>query len=166
MLNFNQVGSRNLDKLPTNSVDWVLAMLLNLINFGSFCWIYINWVLANLGNFDSIWVILGQFSWIRIILLSFDQLGSCNYNKLCYILVTAFSLSCMTWSILPILNHFAQYWGILLHIHQMGSSYFAQVDQFWIILLDLHKLSSCKFGQFWFNLGNFGTFLLNSDHLA
>ena len=62
MLNFDQVGSRNLDKLPTNSVDWVLAMLLNLINFGSFCWIYINLVLANLGNFDSIWVILGQFS--------------------------------------------------------------------------------------------------------
>ena len=62
MLNFDQVGSHNLDKLPTNSVNWVLAMLLNLINFGSFCWIYINRVLANLGNFDSIWVILGQFS--------------------------------------------------------------------------------------------------------
>ena len=42
MLNFDQVGSRNLDKLLTNSVDWVLAMLLNLINFGSFCLIYIN----------------------------------------------------------------------------------------------------------------------------
>ena len=62
MLNFDQVGSRNLDKLPTNSVNWVLAMLLNLINFGSFCWIYINRVLANLANFDSIWVILGYFS--------------------------------------------------------------------------------------------------------
>ena len=36
MLNFDQVGSRNLDKLPTNLVNWVLAMLLNLINFGSF----------------------------------------------------------------------------------------------------------------------------------
>ena len=42
MLNFDQVGSRNLDKLPTNLVNWVLAMLLNLINFGSFWWIYIN----------------------------------------------------------------------------------------------------------------------------
>ena len=166
MLNFDQVGSRTLDKLPTNLVNWVLAMLLNLVNFGSFCWIYINWVLANLGNFDSIWVILGQFSWIRIILLSFDQLGSCNYNKRCYILLTAFLLFCMTWSILPILNHFAQYWGILLHIHQIASSYFTQLDWFWIILVDLHKLSSCKFGQLWFNLGNFGTFLLNSDHLA
>ena len=62
MLNFDQVGSCNLDKLLTNLVDWVLAMLLNLINFGSFYWIYINRVLANLGNFDSIWVILGQFS--------------------------------------------------------------------------------------------------------
>ena len=62
MLNFDQVGSRNLDKLPTNLVNWVLAMLLNLINFGSFCWIYINSVLVNLGCFDSIWVILGQFS--------------------------------------------------------------------------------------------------------
>ena len=40
MLNFDQAGSRNLDKLPTNSVDWVLVMLLNLINFGSFCWIF------------------------------------------------------------------------------------------------------------------------------
>ena len=59
MLKFDQVGSRNLDKLPTNLVNWVLAMLLNLINFGSF---YINRVLANLGCFDSIWVILGQFS--------------------------------------------------------------------------------------------------------
>ena len=62
MLNFDQVGYRNLDKLPTNLVNWVLAMLLNLINFGSFCRIYINRVLANLGSFDSIWVILGQFS--------------------------------------------------------------------------------------------------------
>ena len=62
MLNFDQVGYRNLDKLPTNSVNWVLTMLLNLLNFGSFCWIYINCVLANLGNFDSIWAILGQFS--------------------------------------------------------------------------------------------------------
>ena len=62
MLNFDQVGSRNLDKLPTNLVNWVLAMLLNLINFGSFCYIYISYVLADLGSFDSIWVILGQFS--------------------------------------------------------------------------------------------------------
>ena len=31
MLNFDQVGSHNLDKLPTNLVNWVLAMLLNLI---------------------------------------------------------------------------------------------------------------------------------------
>ena len=42
MLNFDQVGSRNLDKILTNLVNWVLAMLLNLINFGSFCWIYTN----------------------------------------------------------------------------------------------------------------------------
>ena len=34
------------------------------------------------------------------------------------------------------------------------------------ILLDLYQLSTCKFGQLWFNLGNFGTFLLDSDHLA
>ena len=37
MLNFDQVGSRNLDKLPSNSVHWVLAILLDLVNFGSFC---------------------------------------------------------------------------------------------------------------------------------
>ena len=42
MLNFDQVGSRNLDKLTTNLVNWVLAMLFNLTNFGSFRWIYIN----------------------------------------------------------------------------------------------------------------------------
>ena len=36
MLNFDQVGSRNLDKLATSSVNCVLAILLNLINFGSF----------------------------------------------------------------------------------------------------------------------------------
>ena len=36
MLNFDQVGSRNLDKLSTNSVNWVLAMLLNLINLYHF----------------------------------------------------------------------------------------------------------------------------------
>ena len=35
MLNFDQVGYRNLDKLPTNSVNWVLTMLLNLLNFGT-----------------------------------------------------------------------------------------------------------------------------------
>ena len=62
MLNFDQVGSRNLDNLSTISVNWVLAILLNLINFGSFCWIYINQVLANLDNFGSIWVTLGHFS--------------------------------------------------------------------------------------------------------
>ena len=59
MVNFDQLGSRNLDKLPTNLVNWVLAML---DHFGSFSWIYIKRVLANLGNFDSIWVLLGQFS--------------------------------------------------------------------------------------------------------
>ena len=37
MLNFDLVVSRNLDKLLTNLVNWVLAMLLNLVNFGSFC---------------------------------------------------------------------------------------------------------------------------------
>ena len=42
MLNIDEVGSRNLDKLSTNSVNWVLAILLNLINFGSFSWIYIH----------------------------------------------------------------------------------------------------------------------------
>ena len=33
MLNFVQVGSRNLDKLSTNSVNWVLVILLDLVNF-------------------------------------------------------------------------------------------------------------------------------------
>ena len=32
MLNFNQVGSRNLDKLPTNLVNWVLSMLLTQLD--------------------------------------------------------------------------------------------------------------------------------------
>ena len=141
-------------------------MLLNLINFGSFCWIYINWVLEILGNFDSIWVILGQFSWIRIILLGFDQLGSCNYNKLCYILVTAFSLFCMT-------VNFCLFWIILLNI---GAFYSIYIKWLLAILLNLINFGSfcwiyinwvfCKFGQLWFNFGNFGTFLLNSDHLA
>ena len=122
MFNFDQVGSRNLDKLPTNLVNWVLAMLLNLINFGSFCWIYINWVLANLESFDSIWVILGQFSWIRILLLNFDQLGSCNYNKLCYILVTGFSLFWLTGFIL---THFGKLWTILTYF---GSFQIISID--------------------------------------
>ena len=34
MLNFDQVGSCNFDKLRTNLVNWVLAMLLDLVNFG------------------------------------------------------------------------------------------------------------------------------------
>ena len=62
MLNFDQMDSSNLDKLPSNSVNWVLAILLELVNFGSFCSISINWVLANLDNFGSIWLILGHFS--------------------------------------------------------------------------------------------------------
>ena len=33
MLNFDQVGSRNLDKLRTNSVNWVLAMLDHFAGF-------------------------------------------------------------------------------------------------------------------------------------
>ena len=57
MLNFDQVGSRNLDKLLSNLVNRVLAILFDLVNFGSFCsiigsfcYIYINWVLANLAT--------------------------------------------------------------------------------------------------------------------
>ena len=170
MLNFNQVGSRNLDKLTTNSVNWVQAILHNLINSGSFCWIYINWVLANLDNFGSIWVILGHFSWIRIILLNFDQLGSHNFNKLCYILVTGFSLFCWTWSILPILNHFPQYWGILLYIHQLGSRYFWLTASIWYILADWVLDNLDNFGQlrrFWCTLTNSvpGT-SFNSVHLG
>ena len=69
-------------------------------------------------------------------LLNFDQLGSCNFNKLCYILVIGFSLFCLTWSILPILYHFAQYWGILLHIHQLGSRHFWLTVSIWYILAD------------------------------
>ena len=68
MLNFDQVGSRNLDKLHSNLVNRVLAILFDLVNFGSFrliigsfCYIYINWVLVNLDNFGSIWLILGHF---------------------------------------------------------------------------------------------------------
>ena len=47
MLNFDQVGSHNLDKLPTNWVDWVLAVLLYLINFA---------------YFESLCSILGRFT--------------------------------------------------------------------------------------------------------
>ena len=105
----------------------------------------------------SIWVILGHFSWILIILLNFDQLGSHNFNKLCYILVTGFSLFCSTWSILPILNHFAQYWGILLHIHQLGSRYFWLTASIWYILADwvLDNLdNSGQLCRFWCTLTN------------
>ena len=35
MLNFDQVGSCNLDKLPTNFVNWVLAILLDLHKLSS-----------------------------------------------------------------------------------------------------------------------------------
>ena len=49
MLNFDQVGSRNLDKLPTNSVHWVLAM------FGSSCLVLINWVHVTTINFATFW---------------------------------------------------------------------------------------------------------------
>ena len=33
MLNFDQVGSRNLDKLPTNFVNWVLSYVAQLDQF-------------------------------------------------------------------------------------------------------------------------------------
>ena len=103
------------------------------------------------------WVILGHFSWIRIILLNFDQLGSCNFNKLCYILVIGFSLFCLTWSILPILYHFAQYWGILLHIHQLGSRHFWLIVSIRYILADWVSDNLDNFGQlrrFWCTLTN------------
>ena len=45
MLNFDQVGSRNVDKLPTNSVDWV--------HFDSF-WQTLNY-------FDLFWFISNYF---------------------------------------------------------------------------------------------------------
>ena len=118
----------------------------------------------NLGN-------LGHFSWIRIILLNFDQLGSHNFNKLCYILVTGFSLFCWTWSILPILNHFvAQYWGILLDIHQLGSHYFWLTASIWYISADWVLDTLDNFGQrhrFWCTLTNSvpGT-SFNSVHLG
>ena len=102
----------NIEAFYSIYIKWLLAILLNLINFLSFCWIYINWVLANLDNFGSLWVILGHFSWIRIILLNFDQLGSCNYNKLCYILVTGFLLFWLTGLIL---SHFGKLWTILTY---------------------------------------------------
>ena len=38
--------------------------------------------------------------------------------------------------------------------------------QYWFILLDLHQLSSHNFGHLWFNLVNFGIFLLTLDHYA
>ena len=181
MLNFIQVGSRNLDKLPTNSVNWVLAILLNLINFGSFWWIYINWVLANLDNFGSIWVILGHFSWIRIILFNFDQLGSCNFNKLCYILVTGFSLFCSTWSILPILNHFATIWLFLRHLSRVfiisvnGSFLFSIILNYfeWFRSIFIHFDVSPRYiwsisiqfvGHFWITFSDFDSiqFILRS----
>ena len=153
MLNFDQVGSRNLDKLPTNLVNWVLAMLLNLINFGSFWWIYINWVLANLGNFDSIWVILGQFSWIRIILLGFDQLGSCNYNKLCYILVTGFSLFWVTGFIL---TNFESLCSILGHFTPYTSIGFYLFCSTWLILDRFVGFTEIEFLQIWTTWVQFG----------
>ena len=51
-------------------------------------------------------------------------------------MVTGFLLFCSTWSILPIFNHLAQYWGILLHIHQLGSHYFWLTASIWYILAD------------------------------
>ena len=75
MLNFDQVGSRNLDKLPTNLVNWVLAMLLNLINFGSFCWD--NWLISIL----IIPFILGDFNPFSFILMfPFGPFHSFSFN--------------------------------------------------------------------------------------
>ena len=90
-------------------------------------------------------------------MLNFDQVGSCNFNKLCYVLLTGFSLFCSTWSILPILNHFAQYWGILLHIHQLGSCYFWLTASIWYILAYWVLDNWDNFGQlhrFWCTLTN------------
>ena len=52
MLNFDQVGSHNLDKLPTNSVNWVLAMLI--------------------AQLDQFWIIL----------LDLHKLSSCKFGQL------------------------------------------------------------------------------------
>ena len=122
-------------------IKWLLAILLNLINFGSFCWIYINWVLANLDNFGSIWVIFGHLSWIRIILLNFDQLGSCNYNKLCYILVTGFSLFWLTGFILTHLANFQLFWPILVHFKLFRVILIYFHSFLWFILLHLIQFS-------------------------
>ena len=64
---------------------------------------------------------------------------------------------CSTWSILPIFNHLAQYWGILLHIHQLGSRYFWLTASIWYILAHWVSDNLDNFGQlrrFWFTLTN------------
>ena len=66
-----------------------------------------------------------------MILLNFDQLSPHYFARF--------------GSILPNLNHFAQYW---------------------FILLDLNQLSSRNLGHLWFNLVNFEVFHLNSDYLT
>ena len=48
---------------------------------------------------------------------------------------------------LPILIHFAQYWGILLDIHQLGSRYFWLTASIWYILVDWVLDNLDNFGQ-------------------
>ena len=55
------------------------------------------------------------------------------------------------------LNHFAQYWGILLHIHLLGSRYFWITASIWYILADWVLDNFDNFGQlrrFWLTFTN------------
>ena len=172
MLNFDQVGSRTLDKLPTNLVNWVLAMLLNLVNFGSFWWIYINWVLANLGNFDSIWVILDsslEFGSSCLVLINWIHVTTINVATFCWLSSRYFA-----W-----LGQFCQFWITLLNIEAF---YSICIKWLLAILLNLITFGSfCwiyinwvlanldNFGSIWVILGHFSwirIILLNFDQLG
>ena len=64
MLNFDQVGSHNLDKLPTNSVNWVIAILIKWVSsvqFESFYSILVHFARLKSIEFSKFWISLVQF---------------------------------------------------------------------------------------------------------
>ena len=64
MLNFDQVDSRNLDKLLSNSVNWVIAILIDWVNsaqFESFYSILVHFARLKSIEFSKFWTSLVQF---------------------------------------------------------------------------------------------------------
>ena len=83
MLNFDQVGYRNLDKLPTNSVNWVLKLCCStcsiLDHFAGFTLIEFLQIWATLIQFGQFWDSSLEFGSSCLVLINWVHVTTINF---------------------------------------------------------------------------------------